>query len=54
MKTVKKLNDSLKHKEDLNKLRKVGDQLSEEHNLTVIKNAPPITRYGNSKISYHT
>lgn len=54
MKTGKKLNDSLKHKEGLNKLRDVSDQLSEEHNLTVIKNAPPITSYGNSKTNYHT
>lgn len=54
MKTGKKLNDSLKHKEGLNRLREVSDQLSEEHNLTVIKNAPPITRYGNSKTNYHS
>lgn len=53
IKTGKKLVDSLYHEEGISNLRKVSDEISREHNLTVIEDAPPINKYTNRNFIYN-
>ncbi|MFQ9766249.1 MAG: relaxase/mobilization nuclease domain-containing protein [Thomasclavelia ramosa] len=53
MKTGKKLTDSLWHEEGISNLRKVSDEISREHGLTVIDNAPPINKYSKKNFIYN-